>query len=120
MLDLKYKAKDIRNFERDNECSIFDILDIEIDHLVTFIKLGYGVDEDRAFDLLDKELEKEDMDTIGVLEQVMTALQRYGFFPRRVNLAAILKKIESSFTQINEDLEKEQVTVPSEEVAVEL
>lgn len=107
MLMLRFKSKAVRDFEKENG-SIFDLMDPSVDNLIKLIQLGNdNCSEDRAFEILDAELENEESDTISVLTDIMKGLQRYGFFPKKVNMLIIQKQLETSISKINKDMEKQ-------------
>lgn len=117
-MEFRFRAKDIAKFERTHKKSILDVIDemdTSIDTLVSFIRLGYGVDEDKAYDILDNELEKEGMDTFEVLKDIFRSLQRWGFFPKKVNLAIVLKRMDLAFNQVNSALTEEAQTLVEKE-----
>lgn len=104
MLDLRFRSKDIAAWERENDKSIFDLLDTKLENLAAFICLGVGCNEEKAYDILDSELEKEGIDTLKVLENIIKELQRYGFFPQKMCVAAIMQKMENQIAKIEEEL----------------
>jgi len=117
MLSLRFRAKDIRDYEKKVGKSIYTLIeDNSLDNIVEFIKMGAGCDEDKAFDLLDIELEKPDIDTTTIFFDIMGQLQRYGFLPKKLKLMVVKEKFIKEMEQMNIQLEENGLSTLNQDV----
>lgn len=107
MLNLRFRSKDIKEFEKAYNKSIYELIeDNSIESIINLIKMGMGCDDDKAHDILDAELEKDGVDTTTVFFDILSSLQRYGFLPKQLNLMVMkeimVKEMEKMNSQIME------------------
>lgn len=107
MLSLRFRSKDISAYEKKVGKSIYEIVeDNSIDRIVELISMGYGCDIDKAYDILDTELEKEGVDTTTVFLDILESLQRWGFFPKSIQMSTLKMKMMQEMQKANLQLEK--------------
>ena len=107
MLNLRFRSRDIRDFEKSNNKSIYELIENnDIGTIINLIMLGACCDEDKAYDLLDLELEKDGVDTTTVFFDILNSLQKYGFLPKQLNLltmqSVMMAEMEKMNTQLGE------------------
>jgi hypothetical protein len=94
-MDLKYTPRTINEIEVEAKRPVQEVLaEYSMKNIVLFVKKGLGVDEEKAFDEIDKYL-KDNKDTIQLYTLIMEKLQEAGFLPRKLNL----KKIKSDMNK---------------------
>lgn len=113
MLNVKFKPKYVRAFEKEHNCSVMDKLDISVDNLVGLIQCGNAnCSEEIAENILEQYLEQEENDVMTCLTDIIGALTKYGFLPKQLPLAQVTKqKIEKQMKKMIADLEKEEESV---------
>lgn len=98
-MDLKYTPRTVNEIEVESKRPIQEALaEFSMKNILLFVKKGLGVDENKAYAEIDKYLE-EGKDTIELYTDIMEALQKSGFLPRKLNL----KKIK---TEMNETIKQ--------------
>jgi len=98
-MDLKYTPRVINEIEVESGKPVQDVLaDFSQKTLALFIKKGMGIDEDKAFDVMEKYL-AEGKDTITLYLVIMEALQKAGFLPRQLDLKKIKKDMSEEITK---------------------
>lgn len=98
---IRFKSRDVEALEKKFGCSFSELFEPTIGNLVTLIKCGLGCDEDKAYEILDAELEKDDNDITSVMFTLMERAQFCGFFPRKVNLKNLRNQMETQILQAN-------------------
>lgn len=98
-MELKYTPRTINEIEVEAKRPVQEVLaQYSMRNIVLFVKKGLGVDEDKAYKAIEKYLE-DGKDTITLYTDIMEALQKGGFLPRKLNLKEVKK-------EMNETLEK--------------
>lgn len=98
---IRFKSRDVEALEKKFGCSFSELFEPTIGNLVTLIKCGLGCDEDKAYDVLDSELEKDDNDIMSIMFTLMKRAQFCGFFPKKVNLKKLQEQMENQILQAN-------------------
>lgn len=111
---IRFKARVVESLEKEFGCEFSALFEPNIANLVTLIKAGLGCDEAKAYDILDAELEKEDVDILEVMFTLMKAAQKCGFFPKKVNLLILQKQMESQILKMNTAMVEEMPEVEVE------
>lgn len=110
-LNFKFKAKTIATIERKmksvegRKISIEEILgDLTIDTLAIILMNGLlhdddkvGCDEEKAFEIIDNYLEKNDK--MELMMDIYEAMQKQGFLPKAIDLKAMRKEMSQAFNQ---------------------
>lgn len=87
---LKYRAKDVGKYERENNTNLAALLGevmSGVDSLAGVIALGMGCDKDKAYDLIQSELD-EGIELEEIQQNVLDALGKSGF------MRGIVKKLD--------------------------
>lgn len=106
-MNLRYKTKAVRKFEKENKTSIFELInDNSLDNIVKLIQLGEECDEERAENILDTELSKEDADTMTIFMDILGELQKCGFLPKKLSLLALKMQMLKAMEQMNTQIEE--------------
>jgi len=94
-MELKYTPRGISKIEKEAKKPLQDLLaDFSMSNILLFVKEGLGMDEEAAYKEIEKYL-AEDKDTFMLYTDIMGALQKAGFLPRKLNL----KKIQESMNE---------------------
>ena len=86
---LKYRAKDIGKYEKENNTNLAALLGEAmsgVDSLAGVVALGMGCDKDKAYDLIQSELD-EGVELEDIQQDVLNALAKSGF------MRGIIKKL---------------------------
>lgn len=86
---LKYRAKDIGKYEKENNTNLAALLGEAmsgVDSLAGVVALGMGCDKDKAYDLIQSELD-EGVELEDIQQNVLDALAKSGF------MRGIIKKL---------------------------
>ena len=78
---LKFKAKDVAKYERENQTNLAALLGevmSGIDSLASVIAIGMSCDKDKAFDLIQSELD-EGVELEDIQQNVLDAMADSGF-----------------------------------------
>lgn len=95
-MELKYTPKGIRAIEEEAKKPLQELLaDFSMKNIVLFIQKGLGVEEDKAYDEIEKYL-AEDKDTFMLYTDIMESLQKSGFLPRQLDLQRVKKDMNEA------------------------
>lgn len=86
---LKFKAKDIAKYERENQTNLAALIGevmSGIDSLATVVSIGMGCDKEKAFELIQVELD-DGVELEDIQQNVLDSLADSGF------MRGIIKKI---------------------------
>ena len=115
MLNLRFRSKDIKEFEKAHNKSIYELIDDNsIEGIINLIKMGVGCDDDKAHDILDAELEKDGVDTTTVFFDILSSLQRYGFLPKQLNLLIMKELMIKEMEKMNSQIVENGLTIVKE------
>ena len=94
-MELKFTPRLINEIELEAKKPVQDVLaDFSLRTMVLFVKKGLGVEEDKAFEAIEKFL-VDGKDTVELYTLIMEELQKAGFLPRQLNL----KKVKSDMSK---------------------
>jgi hypothetical protein len=86
---LSYTARTVRDLEKEAGKPIYElVMKIGMEALVLLVKYGMKVDEEVAFDEIDKQL-KEGKEMTEMYVDVLEALQVGGFLPKALKIKEI-------------------------------
>lgn len=90
MINLKFTARRIAEIEEERGESIVHLVnDLKLSTLATFIAKGANIDEDDAFDHIDKYLANGDKEPADLMLDIMEMVQRDGFLSKAIDVQTI-------------------------------
>ena len=108
---LKYRAKDIGRYEKENNTNLAALIGEVIsgvDSLAVVVALGLGVDKDKAYDFIQTELD-EGVELEDIQQDVLDALGKSGFMRGIIKKIKIKEIYEAKIMPLlNEMIEQEQ------------
>ena len=98
-MELKYTPRTISEIEKESKRPVQDTLaDFSMATIVLFVKKGLGVEEEKAYDEIDKYL-AEGKDTFELYTLIMEKLQESGFLPRNLNLKKVKEDMNEAINK---------------------
>lgn len=112
MINLKFTARRIAEIEEEKGQPLFQLVnDVKLSTIALFISKGANIDEDDAYDHIDKYLANGDKEPAEMMLDIMEMVQRDGFLSKNVDVQTIRELGKQKSNEMKKRIQKESANI---------